>query len=196
MSAQPRTLYSKKDLGKRIASLGRSISKDYSGKTLDIIVLIENGFVFAADLIRQIDCPVICHFMRSELRDVEMSGYSRREVFFSRPPVLKNRNVLLVDAVLQTGVTHDFLTKRLLEAKPRSLKIAVLVDKPAERRVDLRADYFGFVGASKLLVGYGLAGRQGLFRNLDFIGTMGHAGSARRASSAATRRKPQRHKVM
>lgn len=194
MSAQPRTLYSRSVLEKRIAALGRSISRDYSGKTLDIIVLIENGFVFASDLIRKINCPVICHFMRSELRDIEMSGYARREVFFSRTPVLKNRNILLVDAVLQTGVTHDFLTKRLLEAKPRSLKIAVLVDKPADRRVDLRADYFGFVGASKQLVGYGLAGTQGLFRNLDFIGTMGHAGAATR-TRRATRRKPQRHKV-
>jgi hypoxanthine phosphoribosyltransferase len=133
--------------------------------------------------------------MRSELRDIEMSGYARREVFFSRPPILKDRNVLLVDAVLQTGVTHDFLAKRLLEAKPRSLRIAVLVDKPNDRRVDLRADYFGFVGASKQLVGYGLAGRQGLYRNLDFIGTMGRTGIASRARRAATRRKPQRPKV-
>jgi hypoxanthine phosphoribosyltransferase len=196
LSAQPTKLYSQRELDKRVTALGRSISKDYAGKTLDVVVLIENGFVFASDLIRKITCPVICHFMRSELRDVEMSGYARREVFFSRPPVLKNRNILLVDAVLQTGVTHDFLTKRLLEAKPRSLKIAVLVDKPAERRVDLRADYFGFVGASKQLVGYGLAGSQGLFRNLDFIGTMGHAGAATRTRQPATRRKPQRHKVM
>jgi hypoxanthine phosphoribosyltransferase len=189
LNTQPKSLYSQSKLAARVAALGRTISRDYAGKTLDVVIMLENGFLFGADLVRRLNCPVVCHFMRSELRDIQMAGYPRREIFFTRPPVLRDRNILLVDAVLQTGVTHDFLAKRLLEAGPRSLRLAVLVDKPAHRRVNLRADYFGFVGASKQLVGYGLAARQGLFRNLPYIGTLNSgrlaAGRAKRQGRAA-----------
>ncbi len=89
---------------------------------------------------------------------------------------MKGCDVLLVDAVLNTGVTQDFLIKRLLENRPRSLRVAVLVDKPRARKVDLRPDYFGFSAASKYLAGYGLAGAQGTYRNLAYIGVLRWAG--------------------
>lgn len=195
MSAKPRTLISPAKLSARIAEMGRKISKDYSGKTLDVIIMLENGFVFGADLVRRIDCPVVCHFVRSELHDIEMSGHARREIFYSQPPVLKDRNVLIVDTVLKTGVTLDFLAKRLTESNPRSLKIAVLVDRPEDRRVDLTADYFGFKDASNQLVGYGLAGRQGLYRNLGYLGTLDGGKSAGRSRRVKSLRKPQRIKA-
>jgi hypoxanthine phosphoribosyltransferase len=192
LTPQPRTLISPSKLSVRIAAMGRQISKDYSGKTVDAIVMLENGFVFGADLLRKLTCPVVCHFVRSESHDIEMSGHARREIFFSKPPVLKDRNVLLVDAVLRTGVTLDFLAKRLMESSPHSLRIAVLIDRPEERHVELRADYFGFKGASNQLVGYGLAGRQGLFRNLGYIGTLGGSGLGTPARRVKSLRKPQR----
>ena len=169
MKAGLRMVYSPTRLAARMASLGRSISRDYSGRTLHVVILLENAFVFAADLLRRISCPVVCHFVRSEMRDVKMDGHDRREVFFSRQPPLKGRDVLLIDAVLRSGVTQDFLLKRLLESRPRSLRLAVLVDKPEDRRVDLKPDYFGFAAASKYYVGYGLAGNQGQFRNVPYI---------------------------
>jgi hypoxanthine phosphoribosyltransferase len=195
LSARPRTLISASKLDGRVGEMARHISKDYAGKTLDVIVMLENGFLFGADLVRKMTCPVVCHFVRSELHDIEMSGHARREIFFSSPPALKGRSVLLVDAVLQTGVTHDFLAKRLMESSPASLRIAVLIDKPEDRHVDLRADYFGFAGASNKLVGYGLAGRQGLFRNLAYIGTLDGARPAGRARRSKSLRKPQRIKA-
>ena len=178
MNEKPRVVYSPARVANRVTAMGRAINKDYAGRPLDAVILVESGFIFAADLVRQIASPVSCHFVRTELRDVELSGFSRREVFFSHSPSLKGRDVIVVAAILDTGVTMDFLCKRLLESNPRSLRIAVMVDRPAGRRVDLRADYFGFVDASNILVGYGLAGSHDRFRNLPYIGALGYRGSA------------------
>jgi hypoxanthine phosphoribosyltransferase len=176
-NGEPKTVYSPARLASRLKAMGRAVSRDYSGKTLDAVIILEDAFVFSADLLRCVTRPVVFHFVRLETRDVELGGFSRREVFFSRQPELQGRDVLILAAVLDTGVTMDFLYKRVLENQPRSLRIAVLVDKPDERRVDLQPDYFGFLGASNRLVGYGLAGRDELYRNLPFLGELGGRGS-------------------
>jgi hypoxanthine phosphoribosyltransferase len=179
--------FTRKRLSTRVSQLGRSISRDYSGRTLDVVVMIENSFLFAADLVREISRPVVCHFVRSEMRDIRMGGYDRREIFFSSPPALRGRDVLVVDAVLNTGVTQDFLLKRLEEGRPRSLRLAVLFDKPESRKVNLQPEYTGFAGASKEWVGYGLSGRRGLYRNLPYVvatSTPTRAGGGRRPRSA------------
>ena len=182
--------YSRQRLETRVAQMGRTISRDYSGRTLDVVVILENAFLFGADLVRRIANPVVCHFVRSEMRDVHMGGYDRREIFFSSPPRLAGRDVLLVDAVLHTGVTQDFLIKRLEESRPRSLRLAVLFDKPQERKVDLQAEYTGFEAASKYWVGYGLAGRKGLYRNLPYVGIASpNSRQARRSRPSQRRRR-------
>ena len=162
-------LYPASRVASRVAELGRAISKDYAGRTVDIVIVLESSFVFAADLMRRISQPVVCHFVRADISDVKQGGFDRREVFFSQTPRLEGRDVLVVDAVLNTGVTQEFLFRRLLETGPRSLRLVVLVDKPHDRRVDLRPDYFGFAVASNNLAGYGLAGSRGWFRNLPYI---------------------------
>lgn len=176
---EPKVVYSPAKLATRLEALGRAVSRDYSGKTVDAVIILEDAFIFSADLLRCITRPVVFHFVRLETRDVELSGFSRREIFFTHPPSLEGRDVLILAAVLDTGVTMDFLCKRLLENQPRSMRIAVLVDKPDERRVDVRPDYFGFLGASNRLVGYGLAGHDEQFRNLPFLGALGSRGSQR-----------------
>src|ERR1700726_1652710 len=167
----------------RVADLGREISRAYQGRRLDIVVTMDRGFMFAADLIRELDNTVVCHFVREDLRDVEDGGRPRREVLFSAAPDLKGRDVLLVDAVLESGVTQEFLLRRLGESAPRSLRLAVLLDKPEKRRVDLESDYFGFRTASKeVWVGYGLAAANGTGRNLRQLsnGAKAPANSVRR----------------
>lgn len=182
--------YSRKQLATRVAQMGRAISKDYSGRTLYVVAILENSFLFAADLVREISRPVVCHFVRSELRQVELGGFRRPEVFFSAPPKLEGRDVLLVDAVLHTGVPQDFLWERLEECQPRSLHMAVLFDKPRDRKVSLRATYVGFDSASKYWVGYGLAGRGGLYRNLPYVGAI----SEPRPAEAKRIKRPKRLK--
>jgi hypoxanthine phosphoribosyltransferase len=164
-----RVAFTRRRLATRVGQLGRAISRDYAGRTVDVVVVLENSFLFASDLVREISRPVMCHFVRSETRDVRLGGHELREIFFSAAPTLLGRDVLVVDAVLNTGVTQDFLLKRLEEGRPRSLRLAVLFDKPASRKVNLKAEYTGFAAASKEWVGYGLSGTSGLYRNLPYV---------------------------
>jgi hypoxanthine phosphoribosyltransferase len=164
-----RVAYTEKRLASRVHQLGRAISRDYAGRTLDVVVILENSFVFGADLVRRISAPVVCYFVRSETRDVHLGGYDRREVFFSAPPALRGRDVLLVDIILDTGVTQDFLLKRLELSRPRSLRLAVLFNKRESRKVNLHPEYAGFDAASNNWVGYGLTGRRGLNGNLPYV---------------------------
>lgn len=193
MKARPKSVYSAAQIERRVAEIGRAVSRDYAGRVLDVVVILENAFVFAADLVRHIHVPTVCHFVRAEIRDIELGGYPRTEIFFSHEPDLQDRHVLIVDTVLHSGVTMDFLVKRLQETRPRSVRVAVLLDRPLERRVDLQPDYFGFAAASKYLVGYGLPGRQGLYRGLPYVGTVGSSGgSARRQTTRGGRKKSSR----
>jgi hypoxanthine phosphoribosyltransferase len=127
---------------------------------------MDRGFVFAADLLRNVSSPVVCHFVREQVRDVQQGNHARREVFFGSRPELKGRDVLVLDAVMDSGVTQEFLLRRLAESQPRSLRLAVLLDKPSSRRVALEPDYFAFQTASnQMWVGYGLADAAGAGRN-------------------------------
>ncbi len=179
--------FSQQQLAKRVTAMGRAISKDYAGRTLDIVIVLEGSFLFAADLVRTISRPVVCHFVRSEMRDVRTQGHELREIFFSTAPALKGRDVLVVDAVLNTGVTQDFLLKRLEEGLPRTLRLAVLFDKPQARKVNLQPEYSGFAAASKEWVGYGLGGRDGTGRNLPFVTIEAPPAAARRSAKGRHR---------
>jgi hypoxanthine phosphoribosyltransferase len=159
--------FSEARIAARVVELGKEISRAYKGRRLDVVVTLDRGFVFAADLIREMNGTIVCHFVHEDVRDIDDKGRARREVFFGKRPDLKGRDVLLVDAVLESGVPQDFLLRRLGESAPRSLRLAVLLDKPDKRRVDLESDYFGFRTASKeVWVGYGLAAANGTGRNL------------------------------
>src|SRR5579863_95535 len=168
-----RVAFTRHRLQKRVSQLGRTISRDYRGRTVDVVVMLENSFLFAADLVREMKLPVVCHFVKAEVRDIEMGGHDRREIFFSAPPALGGRDVLVIDAVLNTGVTQDFLLKRLEEGRPRTLRLAVLFDRPEARKVNLQPEYTGFAAASKYWVGYGLSGQHGLHRNLPYVAVSG-----------------------
>lgn len=185
--------YSRRELAARIGELGRTISRDYRDRTLDVVAILENSFLFSADLVREITCPVVCHFVRTEMRDVELGGTKFAELFFSTPPQLEGRDVLLVDTMLHTGVPQDFLWKRIEDYKPRSLNLAVLFDKARDHKVELNAKYVGFNAASKHWVGYGLPGREGLYRNLPYVATANEEGILKK--EAAIRAKSGRRKT-
>jgi len=170
--------YSAGRIASRVKALGRQISREAAGHRLDLVVTMDRSFMFAADLVRFIDAPVVLHFVREDIRDVQQSGHARREVFFGSRATpagttaqdgqadLKGRNVILLDVILDSGITQDFLLRRIGESKPRSLRLVVLLDKLNRRRVALEPDYFGFKTASKVMwSGYGLAASNGTGRN-------------------------------
>ena len=166
VSARKGAMFSAERIAARVPALGKEISRECQGRRLDVVVTLDRGFVFAADLVRQMDAPIVCYFVREDVRDVDHGGHARCEVFFGSHPELNGRDILVIDAVLESGVTQDFLLRRLGESRSRSIRLAVLLDKPENRRVALEPDYLGFRTASKeVWVGYGLAAANGTGRN-------------------------------
>ncbi len=164
-------LHDAKEIARRVAELGRQISGDFRGQTLDVIAVLDNAYVFVADLVRAMDIPVRTHFIRTEMQDIEdpNTGKPRKEIFYTPEINAHDRNVLLVEGVLQSGITTDFLLRRIGLHVPRIVKIAVCVDKPTERKVFLEPDYAAFqLASNEMVVGYGLAWN-GMHGNLGYL---------------------------
>ncbi len=167
--------FSAQQIARRVTQLGREITRVSRGHRIDVVVTMDRAFLFAADLIRAIDAPVSVHFVREDIREMRNGKHDWREVYFGnrdavnaaagRAP-LKGRDVLLVDAVLDSGVTQEFLLRRISESRPRSLRLVVLLDKTSRRRVAVEPDYFGFRTASnQVWTGYGLVSGDGTHAN-------------------------------
>ena len=161
----PKVVLSQEQIKKRVQEMARQISRDYAGKTIYVVGVMENGFIFMADLVRELDVPVVCHFVKPELKD---ASASTTEIFFTPEVDVRDQEVLLVEALIQSGVTSDFLIRHLLGRGASSVRLAVLLDKQASRRVSLQPDYFGFLMNDTFVVGYGL-GAPHVGRNLPYI---------------------------
>jgi hypoxanthine phosphoribosyltransferase len=184
-------LYKPEEIARRVREVGRQISEDFRGQTLDVVAVLDNAYVFMADLVRALDVPVRTHFIRAEMEDVldPNTGKPRKEISFTPEVEASDGNVLVVEGVLQSGITTDFLLRRIGLHNPRVVKTAVCIDKPGERRVFLEPDYALFKMASnEIVVGYGLAWA-GLHSNLPFIGTVARpAAPTGRAEARAGRK--------
>lgn len=152
----------------RVRELGHQISNDYKDKSITAVCVLETGFVFMADLVRHIDVPVECQFLKPFYREKTENNIVTTEVFYSPEVNVTGKHVLLVDGILQSGVTAEFLIRNMLSRGAASVKIAALLDRQSMRRVQLQPDYFGFLIDNTYLVGYGLDAQR-LYRNLPYI---------------------------
>lgn len=166
-----RVIYSDKQIQKRVRELAEQMNRDYQGRTLHVVGVLENCFLFMADLVRALKMPVICHFIKAEVRDTSAGTVAVREIMYTPKVEATGRDVLLVDGILQSGVTLDHLYRYILGQKPSSVRTATLIEKTDERKVDVSTDYVGFQTTAKFLVGYGL-GYQEKYRNLPCIASM------------------------
>lgn len=166
--ARLKVIVSEQDIRKRVRELARQINKDYAGKTLHAVGILENCFVFMADLVRALTIPVVCSFVRSQMQDTDTGSVAMREITYIPYIAAAGKDVLLIEGVLQSGITLDHLCQTLLVQQPASLKTATLLDKVDERRVDVPVDYSGFQLSGRFLVGYGL-GYQQQYRNLPYL---------------------------
>ena len=169
---------------KRLRELARQISSDYRDKTLYAVGVLEDGFIFMADLVRQLDIPVICQFIKPEPQEIQQGAGMTTEIFFSPEVYVHGGHVLLVQGLLETGVTSEFLMRNMLARGAGSVKLVTLLDRQSARRVALQPDYFGFLIDDKYVFGYGL-GAPHLNRNLPFIGTKENAGTSEPRGVAA-----------
>ena len=168
-------VYSDKQIQRRVQELAKQINHDYKGKTLDVVGILEDAFIFMADLVRSLTIPVVCHFMKAEIRDTSAGRTAVREIVYTTKVEATGRDVLLVSGILQSGLTLDYLCRYILGQNPSSVRTAALIEKPDERTVDVSTDYVGFKSKERFLVGYGL-GYQGNYRNLPFVARGARAG--------------------
>ena len=166
-----KTLFTADQVQKRVTEIARQVSSDYQGKTLNVICVLENGFMFMSDLVRQLDIPVACQFVRPEFTSTKKGSTETTEIFYTPETQVAGQHVLIVEALVQSGVTSEFLMRNFASRGAASVKLAALLDKQSERRISLTPDYFGFLVDESYVVGYGLGAPQ-LGRNLPYIGAL------------------------
>ena len=149
-------LFSKETIQKRVCELASQISKDYDGRELIIIGVLRGAFIFMADLIREITIPCKVDFAR--LASYGIGSESSGKVVMTKDieTSIKDRDILIVEDILDTGLTMQYFVEWLKERNPKSLKVCVFLDKRKRRKVSLEADYVGFTIDDGFVVGYGL----------------------------------------
>ena len=168
MSQQPSVLITKDEIKQAVARLASEISRDYEGKQPLLIGILKGSFVFMADLLRELDLPVEVDFVKlsSYGSGTETSG--KVKVVQGLNTKIKDRDVLVVEDIVDTGLTVSFLTDYLKKRKPASLRLCVLTDKPSRHQVPVTIDYLGFNVPNKFIVGYGIDWNE-KFRHLQDI---------------------------
>jgi hypoxanthine phosphoribosyltransferase len=166
-----RQVISPEQIQKRVKELARQISDDYRGQTIHIIAVLENSFMFTTDLVRLLDVPVVCTFIKPRYvhKDGRESVPELLEIFFSQEFDIRGKHVLLTEGLVHSGITSDFLMAALLARGASSVKLATLLERQTARRVQLQPDYFGFLVDEAFLVGYGLSSPDQINRNLPFL---------------------------
>jgi hypoxanthine phosphoribosyltransferase len=155
----------------RVKELGMQLSEDYRGKVPLLLGVLKGSFIFLADLSRHMDmyCDIEFIAVSSYGAGTESSGEVK--ITKALDSVVEGRHVIIIEDILDTGLTLEFLKEYVLGLNPASLKICTFLDKPSRRKVPLRADYVGFECVDAFYVGYGLD-YAGHYRNLPFIGSL------------------------
>jgi hypoxanthine phosphoribosyltransferase len=168
---QLRTVIPAEQIQKRVREMARQISHDYQGQTIHALAMLENGFMFMADLVRALEVPVICQFIKPRYRQQPTNGPGEiMEIFFSHDADIRGQHVLVVEGLVHSGVTGEFLMSDLRARGAASVKLATLLDRQSARRVQLQPDYFGFLVDDVFLVGYGLGSPEQTGRNIPYVG--------------------------
>jgi hypoxanthine phosphoribosyltransferase len=171
MDARPRVLLSAEQIAARTRELGAQISQDYAARSLVLVPVLKGSFVFAADLARAIEGPLRIDFLgvRSYGAGTESSGVVQITHDLARP--IEGEDVLLVEDIVDTGLTVAHLMSLLQTRGPRSVRVCALLHKPSRARVAAAVDYLGFTIEDRFVVGYGLDYDE-RYRNLPYIGVI------------------------
>ena len=158
-------------IAQKVIELGKIISNDYQDKNLLAIGVLKGCFVFMSDLIRAINIPLEIEFVSaSSYKDGENQG--KKIDFISAVPIpLKNRHILIVEGVIDSGRTAETIVRELRKMEPASIEFVTLIDKPMSHRVELDIKYKGFSVGNEFIIGFGLDNTQ-KYRNLPFIGRL------------------------
>src|SRR4026209_2291155 len=165
-------LLTEEQIATRVAELGARISADYQGRPLTLVSVLKGSLPFMADLMRAIDLP-----LRIDLMEVSSYGGATTEssglvrILKDLSASIAGEDVLIVEDIIDTGLTLNYRVRYLRGKKPASLRIGTLLDKPARRLVEIEVDYTGFTIPDQFVVGYGLDYGE-VYRNLRFVGVL------------------------
>lgn len=164
-------LLTEEEIKARVADLGARIARDYAGQEIVFVGVLKGSFIFMADLVRATDLYSYIDFM-------QVSSYGDRSTTTGAVKIVQDlsmniegKHVIIVEDILDSGVTLSYLMKYMQGRKPASIRIATLLDKPARRTADVKADYVGFSVPDAFVVGYGLDYAQ-RYRSLPYIGVL------------------------
>lgn len=164
-------LYTKEDIAQIVKRMGEEITRDYADKNLFLVCVLKGSFVFMSDLARAIDLPCTIDFLSVSSYGSGTTTSGEVQVIKDLTCPLGDKDLLVVEDILDSGVTLSFLLNTLSARHPRSIRLCTLLDKPARRRVDIKADYIGAEVEDKFIVGYGLDYAE-KYRNLPEIGVL------------------------
>jgi hypoxanthine phosphoribosyltransferase len=164
-------LISKEQIAQRVRELGAQIERDYENKELVLLGVLKGSFLFISDLARAVDLPLSVDFigLSSYGEATESSGVVKITSDLSRP--IENKHVVIVEDIVDTGLTMRYLLDNLATRRPASVKLCTLLNKPSRARTKIPIDYLGFQIEDRFVVGYGLDAAE-KYRNIPFIGVM------------------------
>ncbi|HEY4711302.1 MAG TPA: hypoxanthine phosphoribosyltransferase [Dehalococcoidia bacterium] len=168
LQPQLKILINRDKIAEAVARLAGEIKRDYQGKQPLLIGILKGSFVFMADLIRRLDLPLEVEFIKLSSYGSARESSGKVRVVQGLQTRITGRDVLVVEDIVDTGITISFLLDYLRKKKPASLKLCALTDKPSRRRVPVSIDYLGFTVPDKFIVGYGIDCDE-KFRNLPHI---------------------------
>jgi hypoxanthine phosphoribosyltransferase len=155
-SAEADVLFNPDELEQKVKELGKKISQNFAGEALLVVGILKGAFIFMADLVRAIDLPVAIDFM--DVSSYGMSSLSSGEVRIIKDLdfSIQDKNVLIVEDIIDTGLTLNYIVEILKKRDPKSVSICCLLDKPSRRKSSIKPDYVGYTIADEFVVGYGL----------------------------------------
>lgn len=170
-SVKPAVLIDQEELSARIVDLAREIRQDFPSGQLHFVCVLKGAFLFLGDLIRAMDGHVTIDFMACSSYGSGTSSTGEVRLSKDLDSGLEGRDVIIVEDIVDTGLTLHYLQEILLARGPRSLRTACLLSKPSRRKIDVKVDYIGFTIEDRFVVGYGLDYAE-QYRNLPYIGVL------------------------
>ncbi|MEZ4357470.1 MAG: hypoxanthine phosphoribosyltransferase [Eubacteriales bacterium] len=164
-------LLTKEQIEKRVAEMGKQISEDYAGKDIIMVGILRGAAIFYADLAREISLPVHMNFMAISSYDLSSISSGAVRINYDLEEDITGKDVIIVEDIIDTGLTLKYLYENLEARGPKSLKTCCCLDKPSRRKVEFKPDYVGFEVPDEFIVGYGLDYAQ-KYRNLEYLGAL------------------------
>lgn len=166
-----RVLLTEEEIQKKVKELGETITKDYRSKDIIVVSILKGASIFTSDLIRNINLPLKVDFM-------SVSSYGNGVQSSQEIKIIKDigydvtgKDILIVEDIVDTGITLDYLVKMLFDRKARSIEVVTLLNKPEGRKVEVPVKYVGYIMPNEFLVGYGLDYAE-KYRNLSYVGIL------------------------